>query len=270
MVFSPICYIEYIDCNNLWQGYPHASENQVAEYFGRLPHSQQKFVKPDQVQAISGAPKRIQGAFPILDREKHGLDGERELRHGESSMKRASAEKKLTIQAAAKVLGVSKGTVIQYLNNGQLTRVREGSQVYILMDEVTALSDPDKGKEEIKALPERGKRPGEIAPLRDKGEEPQITAPIDSSGDGDGTTVNLDRDHYEELLTRIGQLELENQNLLRYKESMVDTKAALSQKEKDLQQAEAKLHMKEDELRRLKKMGWWKRAFGRGWKMTGG
>jgi hypothetical protein len=51
---------------------------------------------------------------------------------------------------------------------------------------------------------------------------------------------------------------------------MVETKGALSHKEKEFQQAKAKLHMMEEELRRLKKMGWWKRVFGRKWKMTGG
>jgi hypothetical protein len=68
----------------------------------------------------------------------------------------------------------------------------------------------------------------------------------------------------------LGQLESENKDLAKYRDSMVETKAALNQKEKNLQQAEAKLHMMEEELRRLKKMGWWKRVFGRGWRMTGG
>jgi len=159
-------------------------------------------------------------------------------------MKKASKEQKVTIKAAAKALGVSKGTVIHYLNNGRLTRIKDGAQVYILMDEIRALRDP--------------------APAS------QVTPPVRPSSDGDGATVSLDRGHYEELLTRLGQLESENKDLLKYRDSMVDTKAALNQKEKNLQQAEAKLHMMEEELRRLKKMGWWKRVFGRGWRMTGG
>ena len=185
-------------------------------------------------------------------------------------MAERSREKRITIQAAAKVLGVSKGTVIQYLNNGQLTRVKEGSQVYILMDEIRALRDPDKGSGEEIALEDREKEAGEVTALHDSNKDAQFTVTIGQPGDGDGSTLTLDRDHYEELLTRIGQLELENQNLLKYKESMVDTKAALNQREKNLQEVEAKLHMMEDELRRLKKMGWWKRAFGRRWRMTGG
>lgn len=172
-------------------------------------------------------------------------------------MKETSREHRVTLHAAAKALGVSKGTVIHYLNSGQLTRVREGSQVYILMDEIKALGDGDVGS-------------GEVMALQDKDRDSEFPAPASSSGEGDGITVNLERDHYEQLLTRIGQLKSEKQNLLKYRENMVDTKAALSQKEKDLQEAEAKLHMMEEELRRLKKMGWWKRVFGRGWRMTGG
>ena len=185
-------------------------------------------------------------------------------------MEKTSGKKKITIQEAAKALRVSKGKVIQYLNTGELTRVREGTQVYVLMDEIEALSDPDKGSNEIRTLNDHARRLGEIATLRHDDADSKVTAPVDSSGDGDGTILTLDRDHYEGLLTRIAKLELENQNLLKYKKSMVDTKAALSQSEKSLQEAEAKLHMMEEELRRLKGMGWWKRAFGRGWRMTGG
>ena len=172
-------------------------------------------------------------------------------------MEKTSRDKKVTIQAAANALGVSKGTVIHYLNDGRLTRIREGSQVYILMDEIRALRGPDK-------------RSGEIRALHEDYEDSDVTTPIPSSGDGDGANVTLDREHYEELLTRLGQVELENQNLLKYRDSIVDIKATLSQKETDLQQVEAKLHMMEEELRRLKNMTWWKRVFGREWKMTGG
>jgi len=45
-------------------------------------------------------------------------------------MGKTSSEEKITIQSAAKILGVSKGTVVHYLNNGKLTRFREGSKVY--------------------------------------------------------------------------------------------------------------------------------------------
>ncbi len=172
-------------------------------------------------------------------------------------MKKTSSEKKVTIQVAARTLGVSKGTVIHYLNNGKLTRIKEGSTVYILMDEIRALLDT---KKDLGATSPQA-RPTEIEDIR---------VPEVRSDDGDGTNVTVDIGHYEALLTRLGQLEFENQNLLVYKDSMVKTKATLGDREKELQEVKVKLHMLEEELRRLKKMGWWKRVFGRKWRMTGG
>ncbi len=110
----------------------------------------------------------------------------------------------------------------------------------------------------------------EIRALRDRKTEPDVTSPPGAPTGSDGTTATIDREHYEELLSRLGQLELEKHQLQEYKNTMVDTKAALNDREKDLQEAKAKLLMMEEELRRIKKMGWWKRLFGRGWRMTGG
>ena len=45
-------------------------------------------------------------------------------------MKKASLEGKVTIQAAARTLGVSRGTVVHFLNNGKLARIKEGSAVF--------------------------------------------------------------------------------------------------------------------------------------------
>jgi excisionase family DNA binding protein len=172
-------------------------------------------------------------------------------------MKKVSSGEKVTIQVAANTLGVSKGTVIHYLNNGRLTRIREGSTVYISADE-------------IRSLLEVKDDPGVTIPEAELVESETITGIEPESGDGYGTTVSVEIGHYEEILTRLGQLELENQNLLVYKDSMVKTKTVLSDREKELQQVRAKLHMIEEELRRLKRMGWWKRVFSRKWRMTGG
>ncbi len=172
-------------------------------------------------------------------------------------MGKTSLEEKITIQSAAKILGVSKGTVVHYLNNGSLTRLREGSKVYILMNEIRALLD---GKEDQRVASPVDTFADTI--------EPAATAGL--SSETDGTTVRVDREHYEELLTRLGQLELEKQDLLVYKNSMVETKAAIYEKETQLEQVKAKLLMMEEELRRIKKMGLWKRLFGRKWRTIGG
>jgi hypothetical protein len=124
--------------------------------------------------------------------------------------------------------------------------------------------------DEIKALLETGEESGVISPeVRPAGSEAVVTAESEVGVSAE-TTVTVDRKHYEELLTTLGQLEMEKENLLLYKNNMLETKGALSHKEKEFQQAKAKLHMIERELRRLRKMGWWKRVFGRKWRMTGG
>ena len=172
-------------------------------------------------------------------------------------MKRTISEEKVTIQVAAKALGVSKGTIVQYLNNGSLSRIKEGSTVYI-------------STEEINKLLETREVPGVTTPKARLGKSKQVVVTKVKSNEGDGTTVTVDRNHYEEILTRVGQLEIENRNLLVYKDSMVKTKSVLNDREKELQKVTAKLHMIEEELRRLKKIGWWNRVFGRKWRTMGG
>jgi excisionase family DNA binding protein len=172
-------------------------------------------------------------------------------------MKKLSSGEKVTIQMAAKTLGVSKGTIVHYLNNGRLSRIKEGSTVYISADEISKLLETRDD-------------PGVVTPKARIAERKHVVVTKVKSSEGDGTNVTVDRNHYEEILTRLGQLELENRNLLVYKDSMVKTKSALSDREKELQKVRAKLHMMEEELRRLKKMGWWNRVFGRKWRTIGG
>jgi predicted site-specific integrase-resolvase len=53
-------------------------------------------------------------------------------------------KKKVTIEVAARTLGVSKGTVIDYLNRGLLRRIKENGRVFIELDEVKSLDDPER------------------------------------------------------------------------------------------------------------------------------
>jgi excisionase family DNA binding protein len=172
-------------------------------------------------------------------------------------MKKASSGEKVTIRVAAKTLGVSKGTIVHYLNNGKLSRIKEGSTVYISTDEISRLLEARED-------------PGVITPKARVAESKEVVVTKVKSSASDGTAVTVDRNHYEEILTRLGQLELENRNLLVYKDSMVKNKSVLNDREKELQKVTAKLHMMEGELRRLKKMGWWNRVFGRKWRTIGG
>jgi hypothetical protein len=140
---------------------------------------------------------------------------------------------------------------------GKIEDERLLSAVFVLMDAIKAL---------LETKEESGVNSPEVRPARS-----EAVATVESKvGVSDETTVTVDREHYEKLLTRLGQLEMGKEDLLVYKNSMLETKVSLSHKEKEFQQAKAKLHMMEKELRRLKKMGWWKRMFGCKWRMTGG
>jgi hypothetical protein len=53
-------------------------------------------------------------------------------------------KERVTIQVAARTLGVSKGTIITYLNKGLLTRIKEDGRIYVEMDEVRSLGEPKR------------------------------------------------------------------------------------------------------------------------------
>jgi hypothetical protein len=114
-----------------------------------------------------------------------------------------SPREKVTIQVAAKTLDVSKGTIITYLNNGLLTRIKEGDFVYIPMDEVRALRDSMKKLDVITSIDTSSERGGR----RD--------------------TVTVEKDHHKRLLAHFGQPENERQYLFEHK-------AALEAKDKEL------------------------------------
>ena len=65
---------------------------------------------------------------------------------------------RVTIQAAANMLEVSKGAVITYLNEGLLTRIKEVGRVYIPLDEVHALRNLMKKTEVTTATDASGGR----------------------------------------------------------------------------------------------------------------
>ena len=108
-------------------------------------------------------------------------------------MKKASSGKKVSIQVAAKALGVSKGTIVQHLNNGKLSRIKEGSTVYISADEINRLLE---AREDSPVITPKARIP----------ESKHVVVTKVKSSEGDGTTVTVDRSHYEEILTRVGRL----------------------------------------------------------------
>ena len=112
-------------------------------------------------------------------------------------------KEKVTIQVAARALAVSKGTIITYLNKGQLTRIKKGGRIYVSMDEVRALGDTNR-KHQVK---------------------PSVTT---SAERNKRASVNKERDRSKRPLASFGLLESERQYLLK-------CKAALEAKDKELE-----------------------------------
>jgi hypothetical protein len=111
-------------------------------------------------------------------------------------------KEKVTIQVAAKTLGVSKGTIITYLNKGLLTRIKEGGRIYVSMDDVRAFGDTKK-KHQVKPS---------VTPLAERKKR---------------ASVNKKRDRPKRPPASFGLLESERQYLLR-------CKAALEAKDTEL------------------------------------
>ena len=112
-------------------------------------------------------------------------------------------KEKVTIQVAARALGVSKGTIITYLNKGLLTRIKEDGRIYVSMDEMRTLGDT-KRKPQVK---------------------PSVTP---SAKRNKKASVNKRRDRAKRPLASFGLLESERQYLLA-------CKAALEAKDKELE-----------------------------------
>ena len=112
-------------------------------------------------------------------------------------------KEKVTIQLAAKTLGVSKGAIITYLNEGLLTRIKEGGRIYLSKDEVRAFGDT-KRRHQVK---------------------PSVTP---SAQRNQGGSVKKERDRPKQPLASFGLLESERQYLLR-------CKAALEAKDTELE-----------------------------------
>ena len=122
-----------------------------------------------------------------------------------------SAKEKVSIQVAARELGVSKGTIITYLNKGQLTRIKEAGRIFVSMDEVRALAENKR-----------------------KQVKPSVTTPAERKK---RTSVNKERDRPKRPVASV-VLEIERKYLLKYK-------AALEAKDKQLE----KLTFKVNELK---------------------
>jgi hypothetical protein len=100
-----------------------------------------------------------------------------------------SPKEKVTIRVAAKTLNLSKGKIITYLNQGILTRLKEGDQIYIPMDEIRALRDSLKKLDVTTSIDKSSERERTKAKLREL-EKEQQKRPVDSR-----STANANKQH---------------------------------------------------------------------------
>jgi hypothetical protein len=115
----------------------------------------------------------------------------------------APPKEKVTIQVAAKALGVSKGKIITYLNQGVLRRIRDGDRIYISMAEVRA--------------------------LRDKNDKLQVKSSVSAAGKSyRRASIIKEKEGSKRPLARLGVLENEHHSLLKYK-------AAVEAKDRELE-----------------------------------
>jgi DNA-binding transcriptional MerR regulator len=121
-----------------------------------------------------------------------------------------STDEKVSISLAAKALKVSTKTVHRYIERGQLSKVKEGTRVYVPMDDIRTLLSGQPRVDKSPHVHENDK-------------------------------VTVDRTHYDSLLVRLGQLEANQQLLLEYR-------AGIESRDKALEQAKGNINAQAQEL----------------------
>ena len=134
-------------------------------------------------------------------------------------MKGQETEQKITIKAAAQILGVSPKTIQRYLAKGRLTRVKEGTRTLLLLAEVKALErDYSLGQ-------------GRPSPVAVKGPGTGQT----------GDTVTLSRERYEQFLLELGELRKQNQFYLEFKGILLAKEESIQRLERGIEQLQERV-----------------------------
>ena len=139
-----------------------------------------------------------------------------------------SSREKVTIREAAKALNVTRGKIITYLNQEILTRIKENDQVYILTDEIRALS------ESIKKL--------------------DVSTSVDNSRESEARTdfVTSLKDHHKKLLANLKRPENERNNISEYEIALQAKDTELESLKSKFNSLKRKLETQASELERAK------------------
>lgn len=138
------------------------------------------------------------------------------------------SEEKVTIKTAMKALGVSEKTVYRYLNNGLLTRIKEGHRTYILSSEIRSL----RQKQTLSGHSSDSKK--------------AVSGHSSVSKESMSGQMSLSQDEYKKLIQENEELKQKNLLLLEYKLSADQVK-------RELEETKQKLKTAETEITRLKK-----------------
>ena len=191
-------------------------------------------------------------------------------------------KEKVTIQVAARTLGVSKGTIITYLNTGQLTRIKEAGRIYVSMDEIRAFADTKRKqvKPAVTTSAERNKR-ASVKKKRDRPKRPVASVVLeierkyllkykaaleakDKKLEELTFEVNelkqnleIQTSEWKGIQTRLRDLEKQQQ------EQLGEFKSTTNALHQDLlEKIQARLLKVEEEMKRLGRP-WWQEFFGR-------
>jgi hypothetical protein len=183
------------------------------------------------------------------------------------------SREKVTIQTAAKLLNVSKGTVVTYLNKGLLTRIRERGCIYIAKDEVSELRDSGRLHRDTHGVSESGandaEQKGSYSQLCTKrgqfvkaGHDVSETVPATTHRNMDviaAEVVNLK----QKLAAQACQLEdirlgLERLRKRQQKE-LADFSKATETEVLEVEKTKVRMLAVEEELQKVQR-SWWKRA----------
>ncbi len=99
--------------------------------------------------------------------------------------------------------------------------------------------------------------------LGDEKGKATVTALALITPDISGTPCRIYARDPKEMIVYLKNLVEEREGLLKYKNSLVDTKLALEESVSDLMKTKAKVRMLEEELRRIRTMSWWRRLLWR-------
>ncbi len=146
---------------------------------------------------------------------------------------------KVTIQQASTLNHVTRKTIYTWINKGLLQVKKEGNRSYVSLAKVQELCN-QKGTQ------------------KDTVNGYQDTEGIQKDTQQDTRVVTLDREHYEGLLIRLGQLESEKRYLLEYKggleakdKELAEAKENLTSQAQKIDETKTALSRANSELKRL-------------------